>query len=347
MLTMSGLLTRAGSFQLGPLDLAVSPGRVLVVLGPSGAGKSTLLHSIAGFRTPRHGRVRLGDRDITDLPAERRRIGVVFQDAALFPHLSVRDNVAFAPALRGHRRSPEVDELLARFGIAHLARRAPRSLSGGERQRVALARALAARPAALLLDEPLSALDQPVREELREILRATMRDLAVPAIHVTHDRDEALRLADDLAILAAGTLRQTGPVDQLTRHPADTITARLLGWAALGPARRDTHGVHVGDLPIDPAVLDSGALPGTVYYRPEEVLIGEREQSSVPALRARARVVEVVPTIPLARVLLNTTPPLTALVLRRDLEGLGGDVEVAVPHHAVRLITAETSPPSA
>lgn len=344
MLTVSGLLTRAGSFQLGPLDLAVSPGRVLVVLGPSGAGKSMLLDTIAGFRTPRGGRVHLEDRDITDLPAERRRIGVVFQDAALFPHLSVRDNVAFAPVLRGNRRGPEVDELLVRFGIADLARRAPRSLSGGERQRVALARALASRPAAMLLDEPLSALDQPVREELREVLRATLRELALPAIHVTHDRDEALRLADDLAILAAGSLRQTGPADQVARCPTDAVTARLLGWAALGPARRDSSGLHVGELPVDPAT--SGSAHGTVYYRPEEVLVGERNRSSAPALQATAQVREVVPTIPLARVLLGTTPPLTALVLHRDLEGLGGDVEVTVPHHALRIIPAETPPPA-
>ncbi|MEV4603935.1 ABC transporter ATP-binding protein [Amycolatopsis sp. NPDC049253] len=342
MLTVSGLLTRAGSFRLGPLDLSVPGGRVLVVLGPSGAGKSMLLDTIAGFRTPRHGRVRLDGQDITGLPADLRRIGVVFQDAALFPHLSVRDNVGFAPALRGHRRSPEAGELLARFGIAHLARRSPRSLSGGERQRVALARALAARPAALLLDEPLSALDQPVREELREVLRATLRDLAVPAIHVTHDRDEALRLADDLAILDAGTLRQTGPAAELTRRPTDGATARLLGWAELGPTRHDTGGLHVGDLPIDPAVLGNGATRGTVYYRPEEVLLGGPDRHSSPALRVRARVLEVVRTVPLARVLLGTTPPLAALVLHRDLDGLGGEVEVTVPREALRLIEPAT-----
>src|SRR5581483_3712568 len=153
---------------------------------------------IAGFRAPHAGQVHLHGSDITALAPERRRIAVVFQNAALFPHLSVRDNIGFAPWLRGDRHPPAVDELLARFSIAHLADRAPGTLSGGERQRVALARALAAHPAAILLDEPLSALDQPVREELRAVLRDALIDLAVPAIHVTHDRDEALRLADDL-----------------------------------------------------------------------------------------------------------------------------------------------------
>ncbi|MPZ81901.1 MAG: ATP-binding cassette domain-containing protein [Actinophytocola sp.] len=342
MLTVSELLTRAGSFRMGPLSLTVPAGRVLVVLGPSGAGKSMLLDTVAGFRTPRRGHVRLGDRDITTLPPEQRRIGMVFQDAALFPHLSVRDNVGFAPRLR--RRGSQVDDLLDRFGIAHLADRAPRSLSGGERQRVALARALAAQPAALLLDEPLSALDQPVREELREVLRDTLRELAVPAIHVTHDRDEALSLADDLAIISAGTLRQTGPAAQLMRHPGDAVAARLLGWHELGPTHRDTIGVHVGDIPISSGTVDDS--PGTAYYRPEDVLVNVPDHSP-PAFRVRTQVLEVRPTLPLARVRLNTNPPITALMLHRDLDRLpaplGADVDVTLSRHAIRVIPTETT----
>jgi ABC-type sulfate/molybdate transport systems ATPase subunit len=347
MLTISGLRTRAGSFRLGPIDLAVAAGRVLVVLGPSGAGKSMLLDTVAGFRTPQHGAVHLDGRDITGLAPELRRIGMVFQDAALFPHLSVRDNIGFAPLLRRRRRDPLVADLLDRFGIAHLAARAPRTLSGGERQRVALARALAARPAALLLDEPLSALDQPVREELRDVLADTLRGLGVPAIHVTHDRDEALRLADDLAILAYGTLRQTGPAAHLARYPTDPVTARLLGWAELGPTHRCTSGLRVGDLPINP--LGPDMLAGSVFYRPEEVLIDIPDQpSTADALRLRAQILEAVPTLPLARVLLRTNPPITALMLHRDLGRLpaprGADVQVTLPAHALRII--ETGNPA-
>lgn len=339
MLSVAELRTGAGTFQLGPLSLTVPAGRVLVVLGPSGAGKSMLLDTIAGFRKPRHGHVHLGDRDITALPPEQRRIGLVFQDAALFPHLSVRDNVGFAPRLR-HRRS-EVDDLLDRFGITHLADRAPRSLSGGERQRVALARALAAHPAALLFDEPLSALDQPVREELREVLRDTVRELAVPAVHVTHDRDEALSLADDLAIISSGTLRQTGPAAEVVHRPTDGVAARLLGWHELGPTRGDATGLRVGDLPI----TAPGESCGTAYYRPEEVLVDVPEDASA-GVRVRARVLEVRPTLPLARVLLGTTPPITALMLHRDLDrlpGPRGDVSVTVPRHALRVIPPEAS----
>ncbi|HEX5496775.1 MAG TPA: ABC transporter ATP-binding protein, partial [Mycobacteriales bacterium] len=304
MLSISALLTQAGSFRLGPLDLTVPADRVLVVLGPSGAGKSILLTTIAGFRTPRSGRLALDGCDITALPAERRRIGMVFQDAALFPHMSVRDNVRFAPSLRGRRHDGQVDELLDRFDIAHLATRAPRSLSGGERQRVALARTLAAQPACLLLDEPLSALDQPVREELREVLRDTLRELGVPAIHVTHDRDEALRIADDLAILAGGTLRQTGPAEDVVGRPADAVTARLLGWAELGPVSADSTGLQVGDLRLITAAGDDAT--GTVYYRPEEVLIDPAEQPRSTALRVRTQILGVERGIPLVRVRLNT-----------------------------------------
>lgn len=342
MLTISGLVTQAGSFRLGPLDLAVPDDRVLVVLGPSGAGKSMLLDTIAGFRTPLRGQVHLNGRDITALPPERRRIGVVFQDAALFPHLSVRDNIGFGPRLRGNRHPSFVDELLQRFGIAHLAARTPRSLSGGERQRVALARALAVQPAALLLDEPLSALDQPVREELRDVLHEALRDLGVPAIHVTHDRDEALRLADDLAILAAGTLRQTGPAAHVAHHPTDDVSARLLGWTELGPTRHDAQGLHVGDLPISHLPPDMLTGTGTVYYRPEEVLLSAPDQSSPPALRSQTRVLDVLRTLPLARVRLRTNPPMTALMLHRDLQRLPQsssiDVEVTLPPHAIRVI---------
>ncbi|MGP4014740.1 ABC transporter ATP-binding protein [Saccharopolyspora sp. 5N708] len=337
MLSVSGLLAQAGNFRLGPLDLAVPAGQVLAVLGPSGAGKSVLLETIAGFRAPRSGSVLLDGQDITGLPPERRRIGVVFQHAALFPHLSVRDNVGFAPSLRGNRRGRQVDDLLDVFGIAHLAKRSPRSLSGGERQRVALARALAARPATLLLDEPLSALDQPVREELREVLRDTLRELAVPAVHVTHDRDEALGIATDIAIIAAGTLRQTGATGHVARHPTDAIAARLLGWTELGPVDRDADGCRVGELRMN---LAPNNATKTLYYRPEDVRIDADDQQA-PALRARTRVREVVPTLPLARVLLDTTPLITAMVLHRDLDRLppaGTEVTVTLPADSICAI---------
>ena len=200
------------------------------MLGPSGAGKTMLLETIAGLRPQHCGQVRLAGADLTSAPPERRRIGLVFQDAALFPHLTVRDNVWFGPRASRQQSAAAADSLLHRLGIWQLASRLPRSLSGGERQRVALARALAIQPALLLLDEPLSALDQPTREDMRSLLQEILAGLDIPAIHVTHDRDEALSIGDNLAIITDGRLRQAGPASQVsrrTRRPRHRPPARL------------------------------------------------------------------------------------------------------------------------
>ena len=224
-LRISELSAQAGPFTLGPVSLAIPPDRVLVVLGPSGAGKTMLLETIAGLRPLQGGQISLAGTDITGLAPERRRIGLVFQDAALFPHLTVTDNIRFGPRA-SHRTSPDgTSDLLNQLGIAHLADRAPRSLSGGERQRVALARALAIQPGLLLLDEPLSALDQPTREDMRALLQRLLTELEIPAAHVTHDRDEALSIGDDLAIIVGGQLRQTGPAAQRRRRTSRPATS--------------------------------------------------------------------------------------------------------------------------
>lgn len=341
---MTGLHTLAGAFRLGPIDLVVPPDRVLVVLGTSGAGKTLLLDTIAGFRAPAAGRVHLAGADLTGLPPEQRRIGLVFQHAALFPHLTVRDNVRFGLRARGDRDLVQVDDLLDRFALGHLAHRRPTSLSGGERQRVALTRALVTRPALLLLDEPLSALDQPTREELGAVLHDALRTLGIPAVHVTHDRDEALRLADDLAILAAGTLRQTGPAQHVADHPTDPVSARLLGWTELGTGHLRDGAVQLGELTITHSDTPTTTGAVTVFYRAEDVLLSPDHTAGEIALRCHARITSIVPTLPLHRVQLATTPPLTALVLHRHLthhRPRPGDTRTAlIPTDAIRLLPA-------
>ncbi len=340
-LVLHGLSTSAGSFRLSPVDLQVADGQVLVVLGPSGAGKTMLLDTIAGFRAPTDGRVRLAGREITHLAPEQRRIGVVFQHAALFPHLSVRENVRFGPKARGDTRQDRAEELLARFGLVGHADRRPRSLSAGERQRVALARSLAAEPELLLLDEPLSALDQPTREELRGVLQDLLADLSIPTIHVTHDRDEALTLADHIAVIVDGELRQTRAADQIASHPNDEDVARLLGWVELwhGPVERGN--IAVGDLTLsihDPTNHPPSAA--TVLYRPESVIL-ETTPATDPAAASLNRIVDhVLPTVPLARVQIAGEPPLTALVLHRELTRLrlrpGQPIEVQLPSDSIK-----------
>jgi molybdate transport system ATP-binding protein len=250
VIAATGLRVRAGSFSLGPLDLAVADGEYLAVVGPSGAGKSLLLEAFAGLRLVVAGRIEAGDRDVTDEPPERRGIGLVGQRALLFPHLSVARNISFAADIaaggivrglvagrrrdggseRGSAHVPSaVRDVADALGVAALLARRPGSLSGGECQRVALARALAARPRALLLDEPLSALDPEAREELQAELRCVHERFAMTMIHVTHSLDEALAVARRCVVLIDGRIVQDGPIDEVIAHPASAAVARLTG----------------------------------------------------------------------------------------------------------------------
>ena len=339
-LSISGLSVQAGSFTLGPVSLDIPPDRVLVVLGPSGAGKTMLLETIAGLRPQQAGQISLAGTDITSLPPERRRIGLVFQDAALFPHLTVKDNVRFGPRARRATSPDGSDGLLRQLGIAHLANRSPRSLSGGERQRVALARALAIQPGLLLLDEPLSALDQPTREEMRSLLQQLLTELEIPAAHVTHDRDEALSIGDDLAVIVGGQLRQTGPAAHVASEPADPDVARLLGWSELGQGTAASGTVHIGQL----VLLDvAEGLHGPVeaFYRPEDVELNPAAPDAAAAASLTAHVGRIVHTRPLARITLRSDPPIAALMLHRDIDRLhlttGDSIQASLPPGSVRI----------
>ena len=212
--------------------LTVADGERLALLGPSGSGKTTVLRAIAGLLRPTIGRVRLGGRDVTDVPPHRRGVGLVFQDAALFPHRDVGGNVGFGPQIEGldePARAERVTESLALVGLAGAESRDPLTLSGGEAQRVALARALATRPDVLLLDEPLGALDGPLRLRLQRDLRDLFERLALTVVHVTHDVGEAFALGDRVAILRGGRLAQVATPDELWARPADDWVARFLG----------------------------------------------------------------------------------------------------------------------
>ncbi|MCK2240361.1 MULTISPECIES: ABC transporter ATP-binding protein [unclassified Crossiella] len=226
---------------LAGLDLEVAVGETLALLGPSGSGKSTALKAIAGFLRPSGGRVFLGGEDVTELPPHRRGLGVVVQSYALFPHMRVFDNVAFGlRARRTGRKEIErrVTEVLDLVGMAAFRDRYPRELSGGQQQRIAIARALAIRPPVLLLDEPLSALDAALREDMiAELLRlrAELPDTAI--IHVTHDQGEALALADRIAVMRDARLVDIGPARELYQRPPSAFTASFLGSANLLPVR--------------------------------------------------------------------------------------------------------------
>ncbi|MFG2378199.1 ABC transporter ATP-binding protein [Streptomyces sp. NPDC048504] len=259
---------------LDGLDLTVRPGEFLALLGPSGCGKTTALRMLAGFEHPTSGEVLVDGRDVTDVPAHRRDAGMVFQSYSLFPHLNALDNVAFGLRMRKVRtaeRRSRAAELLDLVGLGDKGERFPHQLSGGQQQRVALARALALRPRVLLLDEPLSALDAKVRLSLREEIRRLQQELGITTLFVTHDQEEALSIADRVAVMRAGKLEQCAAPAELYGRPTTAFVAEFVGTMSRLPGHLTDGTVEVlgQRLPVDgeaPALTEVDVL-----VRPEAI----------------------------------------------------------------------------
>jgi putative spermidine/putrescine transport system ATP-binding protein len=281
-----------GSFvALKDVDLEFPHGRFICLLGPSGCGKTTLLRVIAGLEMPSKGRILLDGNDITALPAHKRELGMVFQSLALFPHLSVGENIAYGLRIRGvdpaarRRRAEELLELVRLPGVAD---RQISQLSGGQRQRVAIARALALNPKLFLLDEPLSALDAKLREHMQIELRQLQQRLGISTIVVTHDQREAMTMADIVVIMDQGRVQQVGPPLESYRQPANAFVADFIGTTNLLPGVVADGGVRVAERQLRAERLPAGLAPGarvTVSVRPEEVHVrptGEPGENRLP-----------------------------------------------------------------
>lgn len=239
---------------LESVDLIVRPGEFLTLLGPSGSGKTTLLKLIAGFEHPTAGHLLLDGRDITSLAPSQRGIGMVFQNYALFPHMTVAENIAYGLRLRRWKKdrcAERVDQMLEMIGLRHVASRKPSELSGGQQQRVALARALAYSPKLLLMDEPLGALDRWLRLQMEDELRKVHRTLGTTIVYVTHDQEEALVLSDRVAIVNEGRIAALGTPDSLYRNPPNPFAARFFSSSNVISIRAEPTG--------DRTALDSGA----------------------------------------------------------------------------------------
>ena len=290
MLSVSALYTEYASERGGAVKAAqnvsfeVPEGKLFTLLGPSGCGKTTTLRMIAGFERPDEGRLLLQGDDVTDVPANKRPLNMVFQQYALFPHMSVHDNVAFGLKVKKVPRSEHagrVKEMLRIVELEGLERRRPRQLSGGQQQRVALARALVNSPAALLLDEPLGALDVKLRKQMQLQLKAIQNDLGTTFVYVTHDQEEALAMSDRIAVMNGGRVEQTGTPREIYERPQTAFVADFIGSLNALDVRIDElvgeHAVmRVGDGERVLAVLGQGHRPGEtvrVAVRPERVRI--------------------------------------------------------------------------
>ncbi len=285
---LSGLRVgyRGGAPAIDDVDLDIADGEFVALVGPSGSGKTTLLRTIAGFLSPASGTVSIGGRVVAgervSVPPERRRIGMVFQQHAIWPHWTIAKNVGYPLKLAGagrEERRRRVADVLALVGLAGFEARDPATLSGGQRQRVALARALAASPDVLLLDEALSALDEPLRARLRSDLKALTSALGLTVVHVTHDRAEALALADRVVVLDHGRIRQAGTPEELVRSPRSAFVASFLSDAAVLPGTLDGDGFAADGLPLTvPLAAIRGTAesgPGRVAILPDDVEVAE------------------------------------------------------------------------
>jgi len=344
--TLEVSITRsfAGGFSLDvSFEIEAHPGTVLVVFGPSGSGKTTLLRCLGGLESIDRGLIRFGDaawcdteKDLLVRPQERN-IGYVPQDYGLFPRLSVRRNIEYGIPRSGRRKGRAwVNQLISVLGLQELQEYLPRDISGGQRQRVALARALARKPGLLLLDEPLSALDAPTRASLRLELRRTLKELAVPAVLVTHDWEDTLTLGDHMILLSGGRILQSGaPLDILTR-PENLVVASVVGVETITPGRRVRRERGIAELDVAGRTLwaaDVDFSDDDVYVciRAENVTL---EVGSGTRSSARNHLPGAIASIaaagPLVRVAVDVGFRIQALVSRQALEDLGLDLGSAV-----------------
>lgn len=330
------------------MSATIPQGKMLALLGPSGCGKTTTLRMVAGFIAPTSGAIIAGGRDITRLPAHKRDTGLVFQNYALFPHLSAAENVAFGLRRRGVgrvEREKRIGAILDKLKLGHLADRLPRQLSGGQQQRVAVARALVINPAILLLDEPFSNLDAKLRESTGIEMSRLQRDLGLTSVFVTHDQTEAMSIADTIAVMKDGELQQIGTAAEIYETPANRFVADFIGRANFLPgriARREGDAVAV-DLDAGGTILASGdghpGERGEVMVRPEAVLL---HNATGDALVASVEVVSYQGSVANVHFsLADGTPMLAALQPHRarDLSP-GARTHLTLNHEAARWFPA-------
>jgi spermidine/putrescine transport system ATP-binding protein len=353
MLDLSNLTKSFGKgdsavIALHEVSLSIAEGEFFTLLGPSGCGKTTLLRLIAGFEPPSGGQLVLDGRDISQMPPNRRPVNTVFQNYALFPHMTVAENVGFALGAQGRPKAEiaeTVAQMLALVQLSHLARRKSGELSGGQQQRVALARALAPKPRILLLDEPLSALDMKLRKEMQVELKRLQQETGLTFIFVTHDQEEALTMSDRIAVMAGGRIQQIATPRALYDHPANRFVAGFIGETNFLPATCTGGKLLMAQAAASLAV-DHVDGPVTLMVRPEHVVLGDAPPGSL-ALTARVDRLVYFGTDTHVHLRLADGSPLVARV-QNGLRGgqpcrEGDTIAVCLPGEALHLLPQEAA----
>jgi molybdopterin-binding protein len=356
VIRLDNLHVRVGTFDLREISLEVPKGGYALIIGPTGSGKTTLLEAVAGHARLRSGRVFMHDDDVTNLPPERRGLGFVYQQYHLFPHLSVRDNIAYGIGRARSASAPldpadRVSELAGMLAIEPLLDRPVRGLSGGEQQRVALARALAPKPSILLLDEPFAAVDPATRQVLRRELRELHEREGITTLQVTHDFDEALRLGDLVAVLSEGRIAQSGTPEEVFRYPNSAFVARFVGTGNVIAGTVERTGADDesrpfrgrftgGNLVLDVVAEREGAMHAVL--RPEDIVLSLSQQAGSARNHMEGRVVRLERLGPVTLVHLDVGRPLIASLTTQSVHDMdlkaGMRVVVAFKATAILLV---------
>jgi molybdopterin-binding protein len=351
MIRLAGVSLTVGAFALRDINLEIDKGEYFAILGPTGSGKTMLLETLAGLRRPSSGEIWIAGEDVTGVPPERRHLGFMYQDYLLFPHLTVRSNITFGLRRNSPDRSDaRVRDLVGLLKIGHLLDRRVAGLSGGEQQRIALARALAPQPLVLLLDEPLSALDPQNRRAVRRELAALHTALGTTTVHVTHDFEEALVLADRIAVINEGRVVQVGPPEEVFRRPASPFVAQFVGAENLfhgevslgqagAPAGPESGGAVFRSRGLELSVIAEQEGPAYASIRPEEITVSREPPHSSAVNNLTGTIRNIEKTAAVVRLTVDAGVPFVVAITAQSFDSLqlGAGIPVYISFKATAI----------